>query len=98
MLGLPVADATAGYRAYRATLLDKLDLPTVRADGYGFQIEMTYRSIGAGATIEEVPISFVDRTAGTSKMSSTIIVEALVLVTAWGLRDRARRVTGRGQD
>ena len=94
MLGLGVADATAGYRAYRATMLDRLDLASIRADGYGFQIEMTYRTAGAGGTIVEVPISFTDRTRGTSKMSSRIIVEALLLVTRWGLADRLRRDGG----
>ncbi len=88
MLRLSVADATAGYRAYRTSLLERLDLPTIRADGYGFQIEMTYRSAGLGARIVEVPIAFTDRTKGTSKMSSRIIVEALGLVTWWGLTDR----------
>ncbi|MDE0802915.1 MAG: polyprenol monophosphomannose synthase [Acidimicrobiales bacterium] len=95
MLRLSVADATAGYRAYRSTLLERLDLPTVRADGYGFQIEMTYRSAAQGARIEEVPIAFTDRTRGTSKMSSRIIVEALVLVSLWGVRDRVPGVGGR---
>ena len=94
MLGLGVADATAGYRAYRATMLDRLDLSSIRADGYGFQIEMTYRTAGAGGTIVEVPISFTDRTKGTSKMSSRIIVEALLLVTRWGVADRVRRDGG----
>ena len=94
MLGLGVADATAGYRAYRATMLERLDLASIRADGYGFQIEMTYRTAGAGGTIVEVPISFTDRTRGTSKMSSRIIVEALVLVTRWGFADRLRRDGG----
>lgn len=95
MLRLSVADATAGYRAYRSTLLARLDLPTVRADGYGFQIEMTYRSAAQGARIDEVPIAFTDRTRGTSKMSSRIIVEALVLVSLWGVRDRLPGVGGR---
>jgi dolichol-phosphate mannosyltransferase len=94
MLRLGVADATAGYRAYRATMLERLDLASIRADGYGFQIEMTYRTAGVGGTIVEVPISFTDRTRGTSKMSSRIIVEALVLVTRWGLADRLRRDGG----
>jgi dolichol-phosphate mannosyltransferase len=88
MLRLAVADSTAGYRAYRATMLDKLDLSSVRADGYGFQIEMTYRTAGAGGQIVEVPIAFTDRTKGTSKMSGRIVVEALVLVTRWGVTDR----------
>jgi dolichol-phosphate mannosyltransferase len=94
MLRLGVADATAGYRAYRATMLERLDLASIRADGYGFQIEMTYRTAGAGGDIVEVPISFTDRTRGTSKMSSRIIVEALLLVTRWGLSDRLRRDGG----
>ena len=84
MLRLGVKDSTAGYRVYRAGLLRRIDFETVQADGYGFQIEMTYRSRRAGATIVEVPIRFVDRERGESKMSSTIIVEALALVTKWG--------------
>ena len=85
VLGLGVADSTAGYRAYSAGILRKLDLDRIRAEGYGFQIEMTYRASQHGATITEVPISFVDRAAGESKMSSFIVVEALGLVTWWGL-------------
>jgi dolichol-phosphate mannosyltransferase len=85
VLGLGVADSTAGYRAYSARYLRQLDLDRIRAEGYGFQIEMTYRAIQHGATVTEVPISFVDRAAGESKMSSFIVVEALGLVTWWGL-------------
>ena len=99
VLGLGVADSTAGYRAYSAGILRQLDLDRIRAEGYGFQIEMTYRATQHGATITEVPISFVDRAAGESKMSSFIVVEALGLVTWWGLGPhRARgapRVDGR---
>jgi glycosyltransferase involved in cell wall biosynthesis len=84
VLGLGVVDSTAGFRVYAASLLRRLDLPKVRAEGYGFQIEMTYRSKQAGASIVEVPIRFVDRIAGDSKMSSAIVVEALALVTYWG--------------
>jgi dolichol-phosphate mannosyltransferase len=93
MLGLHVADSTAGFRAYAATLLRRIDLGSVRADSYGFQIEMTYRAIRGGGRVREVPIRFVDRVAGTSKMSFYTVVEALVLVTWWG----ARRVVGAGQ-
>lgn len=82
-LGLGVADSTAGFRVYAADVLRKLDLDRIRADGYGFQIEMTYRSRQAGAVITEVPISFVDRVAGESKMSSAIVVEAFFLVAWW---------------
>jgi dolichol-phosphate mannosyltransferase len=85
MLGLGVADSTAGFRAYSARILRQLDLDQIRAEGYGFQIEMTYRANQHGAAITEVPISFVDREAGESKMSSMIVIEALGLVTWWGL-------------
>jgi dolichol-phosphate mannosyltransferase len=85
VLGLGVADSTAGFRAYAASLLRRLDLERIRAEGYGFQIEMTYRSKQAGAQVAEVPIRFVDRVAGQSKMSSAIVVEALALVTWWGI-------------
>lgn len=102
MLGVPVKDMTSGFRVYRAQLLKEMDLDTVRADGYGFQIEMTYRAALAGARIVEVPIRFVDREAGQSKMSSAIVVEALGLVTRWGAarlagRLRPRRSVGAGR-
>ncbi len=90
MLSLPVADATAGYRAYRTSALADIDLASVRADGYGFQIEMTHRVERNGGRIVEVPIAFTDRTRGKSKMSSRIVVEALWLVTRWGVRQRLR--------
>ena len=90
VLGLSVCDATSGYRAYRADALRRVDLDSVRADGYAFQIEMAYRVASNGGEIVELPIEFVDRTHGTSKMSVRIIVEALVLVTWWGVRDRVR--------
>jgi len=96
MLGLGVADSTAGFRAYAAKLLGRLDLDSVRAEGYGFQIEMTYRAKQAGAPIIEVPIRFVDREAGESKMSSAIVVEALGLVTAWGLARWGRAAAAAG--
>jgi len=90
-LGLGVKDATAGFRVYKATALSKMGYRSVQADGYGFQIEMTYRARRAGLTIKEVPISFVDRTLGESKMSGTIVIEALWLCTKWGME----RCTGR---
>jgi dolichol-phosphate mannosyltransferase len=86
VLGLGVADATAGFRAYAAPVLQRIDLDEVRAEGYGFQIEMTYAARRAGASILEVPIRFVDRVEGQSKMSTFIVVEALGLVTLWGLQ------------
>jgi dolichol-phosphate mannosyltransferase len=91
MLDLPVKDATSGYRAYRAEALEEIDFEKVRADGYGFQIETAYRMAKAGRKLAEVPIRFNDRTDGSSKMSRRIVVEALVLVTGWGVRDRLFR-------
>jgi len=95
VLGLGVADSTAGYRAYRASQIEQLAMDEVRADGYGFQIEMTYRTRRSGGRIVEVPIRFGERTVGDSKMSGSIILEALRMVTWWGLRDRVLR-RGRG--
>lgn len=91
VLGLHVRDATAGFRAYRADMVGKIDIDSVRADGYGFQIEMAHRVAILGGQIREVPIEFVDRVRGASKMSSRIVVEALLLVTWWGVRDRVLR-------
>lgn len=88
VLGLRVNDATAGYRAYSRSALQAIDLDAVRADGYGFQIEMAYQVQRNGGAIVEVPIEFRDRELGTSKMSGRIVVEALTLVTWWGVRDR----------
>jgi hypothetical protein len=90
-----VRDATSGFRAYRAEVLRWFDLDAVRADGYGFQIEMAYRVAQRGGRIVEVPIAFTDRERGTSKMSGRIVVEALLLVTGWGVRDRLRRLKQR---
>jgi dolichol-phosphate mannosyltransferase len=80
---------------YRADVVARLDLDTVRADGYGFQIEMADRVRKLGERVVEHPISFRDRERGTSKMSGAIVVEALWMVTWWGLRDRVlRRLPG----
>ncbi len=88
VLDMPVRDSTAGYRAYRASILRAMDFETTHSTGYAFQIEMTYRACAAGGRIDEVPIAFTDRVRGTSKMSCRIVVEAMTLVTLWGLRDR----------
>jgi dolichol-phosphate mannosyltransferase len=85
LLGLHVTDSTSGFRAYRADMLRRLDLGRVRADGYGFQIEMVHQVLSHGGRVVEVPIRFVDRVEGKSKMSTHIVVEAFVLVTWWGL-------------
>ena len=86
LLGLGVTDSTSGFRAYSASVLNRIALDNIRAEGYGFQIEMTYQAKRAGAPIVEVPIRFVDRTEGESKMSMIIVVEALGLVTWWGIQ------------
>lgn len=95
MLRLPVRDATAGFRAYRRTILEKVGLERIRADGYGFQIEMVYEVVKAGGEVVEIPITFRDRVLGVSKMAPNIVTEAMVLVTRWGLRDRIHQVRRR---
>jgi len=95
LLGLHVSDSTSGFRAYRAEALRRIDLDKVRAEGYGFQIEMVLQVLEHGGHVTEVPIRFVDRVEGKSKMSMYIVVEALALVTWWALR-RAGRVLVRG--
>jgi len=92
LLRLPVSDATSGYRAYRASALRTVDLDRVRANGYGFLIEMAYRVTRSGGRLAEVPIVFEDRERGGSKMSGRIVAEAMTLVTLWGARDLVRRV------
>jgi dolichol-phosphate mannosyltransferase len=84
ILGLPYHDLTGGYKCFRRRVLETLDLDSIGASGYGFQIEMTYRAHQAGFKITEVPIIFVDRQVGTSKMSKGIFLEAMLMV--WRLR------------
>jgi dolichol-phosphate mannosyltransferase len=90
-LGIPVRDATAGYRAYTAATLRAIDLDEVDSQGYGFQVDMTLRAIREGATVTEVPIEFVERVQGVSKMSGSIVREAFVKVLLWGLARPFRR-------
>jgi dolichol-phosphate mannosyltransferase len=84
ILGVPVRDLTGGFKCFRRRVLEALDLDSVSAQGYGFQIEMTFRAIKMGFRVLELPIVFVDRRVGQSKMSRGIFVEALTLV--WKLR------------
>jgi dolichol-phosphate mannosyltransferase len=91
MLGIALRDMTGGYRAYRASALWKIGLENVESVGYCFQIDLARRAIQAGLTVAEVPITFVDRTYGTSKMSEAIVCEALWRVTWWGITGRLRR-------
>lgn len=86
--GLPLRDATAGFRAYRATALEGLDLGAVASQGYCFQVDMALRVHDAGGAVREVPVLFVERTQGRSKMSRQIVAEALVRVTVWGATRR----------
>jgi len=86
MLGLDVKDSTAGYRAFRDTTIRKIDPSTCKSSGYGFQVEMAWRTEEAGLVITEVPIMFKDREYGESKMRSSIAIEAMALVTQWGFR------------
>jgi dolichol-phosphate mannosyltransferase len=95
-LRLPLADATGGYRAVRGELVDRLPFDEVASQGYCFQVDWAWRAVRAGAAVVEVPITFTERTFGRSKMSGSIVVEALVRVTWWGLQDRlADRLPGR---
>jgi len=96
MLGMPVHDATAGFRAYRRTALESIDLESVASQGYCFQVDLTRRAVAAGLRVVEVPITFVERELGTSKMSRAIVAEALWRVTVWGVTDRTRRLLHRG--
>jgi dolichol-phosphate mannosyltransferase len=91
VLGLPVRDATSGYRAYRSDLLKRIDFMHSRAKGYGFQMETAYRVWREGGTVQEVPIVFTDRVRGHSKMTWGIFIEELLLVTWMGVRDRVLR-------
>ena len=86
MLGGKLNDMTAGFRVFDCSFLQKLDLATINARGYSFQIEMAYRTLRAGGRAAEVPITFVEREIGTSKMSSNIVIEALLLMTKFGFQ------------
>jgi dolichol-phosphate mannosyltransferase len=91
-LGLPLRDATGGFRAFRRATLEKLDLPTVESQGYCFQIDLAWRAVKLGLRVVEVPIVFVERQYGASKMSSAIVAEALWRVTLWGAGSRAEQL------
>ena len=98
MLGIPVKDATGGFRAFRRQTLEKLPLDEVASQGYCFQIDMARRVLGAGMTVVEVPITFVERERGESKMSGGIVREALWRVTLWGFQrlvSKPRRLRSR---
>jgi dolichol-phosphate mannosyltransferase len=105
VLGMPVRDATGGYRAYRMPVLDKIEVDSVLSQGYCFQVDLAWRAHKSGCRLVEVPITFAERERGQSKMSSSIVREALWRVTVWGaqahlvslrrrLRGRRRRTVG----
>ncbi|MCC6497861.1 MAG: polyprenol monophosphomannose synthase [Propionibacteriaceae bacterium] len=89
MLGLRVKDATGGFTAWRAATLRGIDLDGVEAAGYGFQVDLVWRALRNGFKVAEIPIEFIEREYGDSKMSGTIVAEAMLLTTQWGLRYRA---------
>lgn len=95
IIGIPLRDATGGYRVYRAEVLRSFDLTTVRSQGYCFQVDLALRSLQRGYRVVEVPISFVERELGASKMNRAIVLEALWRVTAWGIRWRFDQLTHR---
>jgi dolichol-phosphate mannosyltransferase len=94
-LGLPLGDATAGYRAFRSTALEKIGLEEVDSQGYCFQIDLARRAVQAGLRVEEVPITFVERELGVSKMNKAIVGEALWRVAQWGASHRFQQLRGR---
>jgi dolichol-phosphate mannosyltransferase len=87
-LGLGLRDATGGYRAFRREVLESIDLETIASHGYCFQVDLAWRALKKGATVREVPIEFVERIHGTSKMSGAIVREALWRVTQWAVELR----------
>ncbi len=91
MLSLGIKDTTSGFRIYSTEILKKMDISTIRSEGYCFQIEMTRRAISRGGSVAEIPITFIERAHGKSKMSFAIALEAVLRITAWG----ALRLIGR---
>jgi dolichol-phosphate mannosyltransferase len=98
LLGLRVKDATAGYRLFRRTTLEKIDLGSVRSTGYVFQTDLAHRTLTRGLRLTEVPIDFIERERGDSKMSGQVAKESLLLITKWGLAERRAQLrSGQGR-
>jgi dolichol-phosphate mannosyltransferase len=95
LLGVRVRDATAGFRLFRRSALEAIDLATVESTGYVFQTDMVSRCLRLGLRVREVPIEFIERVRGDSKMSGQVAVESLRRVTTWGLRERREQLTSR---
>ena len=96
-LGIPLKDATGGYRAFRRATLLGLGLDNVASAGYCFQVDLAWRALKAGFRVVEVPITFVEREHGDSKMSQRIVIEALLRTTAWGIAHRANQLRSLGR-
>ena len=94
LLGIPLHDATGGYRAFRRETLQKIGLEGVESRGYCFQVDLALRTLRAGLRVREVPITFVERVHGSSKMSQDVILESMVKIARWGVRDRLRALRG----
>lgn len=94
MLGVPLKDATGGFNAFRADTLRGIDLGEIASAGYCFQIDLSWRALRAGYRVVEVPITFVEREYGQSKMSKRIVVEALLRTSWWGVKHRAGQLRG----
>ena len=92
ILGVKINDITGGFRAYRRTVLEKINLSTIASQGYCFQIDLAWRTVRAGFKVAEVPITFTERTVGVSKMSGNIVFEALWQVAKWGTRHRLEQL------
>ena len=92
LLGIKVRDATAGFRLFRRGTLEAIDVRTVQSTGYVYQTDMAWRTLRAGLTVREVPIEFVERERGDSKMSGSVASESLKRITVWGLRERWARI------
>jgi len=93
LLGIKVRDATAGYRVFRRATLEKINIETVESAGYIFQTDMAWRTLLAGLVVKEVPIEFIERERGDSKMSGAVASESLKQVTRWGLHERRAQLT-----
>jgi dolichol-phosphate mannosyltransferase len=91
-LGIPVRDVTAGYRVFRRGTLEAIDLASVQSSGYCFQADLAWRTVQAGLRVVEVPIEFVERVRGESKMDRAVATESLRRITRWGLTERGRQV------
>jgi dolichol-phosphate mannosyltransferase len=95
LLGIKVKDATAGFRLFRRTTLEAIDLGSVRSTGYVFQTDLAHRTLAAGLLVREVPIEFIERVRGDSKMSGQVATESLKLITRWGLAERRAQLRRR---